>query len=292
MENTYCIYCHTSPSGKRYIGQTKNNPEDRWRKDGSGYKKQEYFYKAIQKYGWENFEHEILEENLTVSEVDVAEQYYIRLYNSYDTEFGYNRTLGGQDNHEFTDSVKEDISNSLKEYYKFHPEAKEEARVRQLGKVTNGSTGMRTYNNGIIETSAFECPDGFVPGRLENTCIKIRNSNLGKVVDESTKIKISTALEENTEYMDNLKERMTKNNPMKNPDTVKKVSESRVGKYIGTNSPSAKKVICIETNEIFNCIGDAQKKYKNCSKIGAVCNGRRKTSGGYHWQFYKEEVTA
>ena len=29
-------------------------------KDGNGYKKQSYFYRAIQKYGWDSFTHEIL----------------------------------------------------------------------------------------------------------------------------------------------------------------------------------------------------------------------------------------
>lgn len=49
------IYLHRNKSnGKVYIGQTIQSIENRW-KNGNGYKPCTYFYKAIQKYGWENF---------------------------------------------------------------------------------------------------------------------------------------------------------------------------------------------------------------------------------------------
>ena len=35
--DNYCVYIHTSPSGKMYVGQTCVEPEKRWGKDGSGY---------------------------------------------------------------------------------------------------------------------------------------------------------------------------------------------------------------------------------------------------------------
>ena len=31
MKNNYCVYKHTSPSGKSYIGITNQRPERRWR---------------------------------------------------------------------------------------------------------------------------------------------------------------------------------------------------------------------------------------------------------------------
>ena len=56
----YTVYKHTSPSGKVYIGITKRKPEYRWNK-GKGYRKDQLlFYRAIKKYGWGNFTHEIL----------------------------------------------------------------------------------------------------------------------------------------------------------------------------------------------------------------------------------------
>ena len=39
VEKTYCVYKHTSPSGKVYIGMTcKDPPEKRW-SNGNGYKR-------------------------------------------------------------------------------------------------------------------------------------------------------------------------------------------------------------------------------------------------------------
>lgn len=93
-DRLYCVYMHTSPSNKRYIGITSLNPKRRW-KNGSGYNHNEYFTRAIEKYGWDNFKHEILEENLSLKEAYEKEQYYIQLYNTYDKDFGYNLTKGG-----------------------------------------------------------------------------------------------------------------------------------------------------------------------------------------------------
>ena len=94
MENNYCIYKHTTPEEKVYIGQT-NNPKRRWR-NGEGYKiSSPNFYKAIQKYGWENIQHEILISNLTKEEADQKEIELIALYNARDKDKGYNISPGG-----------------------------------------------------------------------------------------------------------------------------------------------------------------------------------------------------
>ena len=66
-ECRYFVYKHTSPSNKVYIGITQLNPEYRWN-NGKGYIKNQYFYRAIQKYGWDNFKHEILFSGLTKQE--------------------------------------------------------------------------------------------------------------------------------------------------------------------------------------------------------------------------------
>ena len=46
----------------------------------------------------------------------------------------------------------------------------------------------------------------------------------------------------------------------------------------GALNPSSKKVMCINTGEIFDCISMANKKYKT-SKVGEVCRGKRKHAG-------------
>ena len=91
--NNYSVYVHISPSNKYYVGITKLKPSQRWGKNGCGYKKQG-FYNAIQKYGWDNFEHEIIAEHLTEEEACNMEIALIKALNS-DGENGYNNHCGG-----------------------------------------------------------------------------------------------------------------------------------------------------------------------------------------------------
>lgn len=101
MIKKYLIYKHTSPNGKIYIGQTCQKPEDRWR-NGNGYSDSPLFFNAIQKYGWNNFSHEIVSEGLTLKEANWLESYLIRYYNSNNREYGYNLTSGGEGSPERT----------------------------------------------------------------------------------------------------------------------------------------------------------------------------------------------
>ena len=94
MQRDYCVYKHTSPSGKAYIGITCRAPEERWH-GGAGYCRNRYFYNAILKYGWVNFTHEILAENLTHDEACAAEIALIAAYDSTNPARGYNLAPGG-----------------------------------------------------------------------------------------------------------------------------------------------------------------------------------------------------
>lgn len=95
MQDNYTVYKHTSPSGKVYIGITCQRPEDRWQ-GGLGYRRNPYFFRAIVKYGWANFEHEILHSGLSKAEACAAEVALIASYRSTDKSRGYNITGGGE----------------------------------------------------------------------------------------------------------------------------------------------------------------------------------------------------
>lgn len=95
-QDMYYIYMHKNKiNGKVYIGQTKKTPALRWGVNGSGYMRQPYFFRAILKYGWDSFEHIILETCLTLEEANALEKKYIAEYHSCEIDFGYNLTDGG-----------------------------------------------------------------------------------------------------------------------------------------------------------------------------------------------------
>lgn len=95
MDNCYTVYAHVNKvNDKMYIGLTKQKPERRWN-NGYGYVHTPFFYNAIIKYGWDNFEHIILEENLLKKEAAVLESELINLYQTNIKELGYNLTSGG-----------------------------------------------------------------------------------------------------------------------------------------------------------------------------------------------------
>lgn len=91
----YCVYKHTSPSGKVYIGITDNNPKKRW-DSGHGYRRQAHFWNAIQKYGWKNIKHEIILKGLTREEAFRLEIKLIEKYDSSNPQKGYNLSTGGK----------------------------------------------------------------------------------------------------------------------------------------------------------------------------------------------------
>lgn len=99
MNNSYpkkgygYIYKYTSPSGKSYIGQTIQSLKDRAGHNGKNYKGCPLFYQAIQKYGFENFEVEILA-TVPIEQLDNEEAKYIEIFNTFND--GYNKTNGGQ----------------------------------------------------------------------------------------------------------------------------------------------------------------------------------------------------
>lgn len=94
MARKYVVYKHTAPNGKVYIGITAQKPSKRWN-SGLGYKHQRVFYNAIKKYGWDNFKHEILFENLTKEDAESKEIELIANYKSTNRNYGYNCSTGG-----------------------------------------------------------------------------------------------------------------------------------------------------------------------------------------------------
>jgi len=88
--------------------------------------------------------------------------------------------------------------------------------------------------------------------------------------------------------------RTGENSPMhgkhRSMETKRKIAAANKGKNTGKNSPVARAVLCIETQEVFNTIKEAGKKYDVCRHgICKCCRGKYKTAGGFHWRYNNEK---
>lgn len=164
IADNYTVYVHTSPSGKRYVGITKQNPKKRW-KNGEGYKAHHpYFYSAIKKYGWENFSHEIVADGLSKQEAEAKEIELIAAYNSNCREYGYNIENGGNSVGKHSEETRRKISQKLKGH-SVSTEAREKLRIANLGKK---GTPLTTEHRELL-----------------------KRVNTGRVVSEETRLRLS-----------------------------------------------------------------------------------------------------
>lgn len=83
--------------------------------------------------------------------------------------------------------------------------------------------------------------------------------------------------------------RFGKDNPHYNKKHTKEAKEkiSKARKlYTKEKHPLARKIINLDTGEIFNCMVNACEKYKlDKSTLTKVCKGKRNKCGGYHWKY-------
>ena len=112
------IYKYTNKiNGKCYIGQTVN-PNQRHNQHKSSHlneKDRNYhtkFNRALRKYGWENFDYEIVEEVVEIEKIYEREGYFIEKYNSI--ENGYNTIDSKEGTPFWSDGMKEFFSDIAK----------------------------------------------------------------------------------------------------------------------------------------------------------------------------------
>lgn len=274
-EKKWCVYVHTSPSGKKYVGITSQKPNQRW-KNGMGYMKrnedgsyaQQAMAYAIIKYpDWNLWQHEIVVEDAIEEDAKQLEIELIQFYKTRDADFGYNMTDGGEGTpgKYVSDETKQKISNALK------------------GKMA----GEQNPNYGNHKLSGKNNPN-YGKTRSEETKRKISLANTGRFVGEKSPI-FGTH---------------------KSEETKQKLSNDRIGKYTGENNPNygnhkiagannvnAKPVYCYELDMCFSFAGEgADYVHISRGSISAQIKGRQKSAGKHpetgeklHWKFITTE---
>lgn len=188
MSKSHLVYKFTSPSGKSYIGQTKNlRTRIAAHKSNSGCIA---FKDAISKYGFESFTQEILKDNLTLDEANHWEEFYIAEFNTL-VPHGYNLLSGGGNalHHENTKKKLSDkrkgsrmpesfkIAMSIKMIGNTYSKGQvvSEDRKKYLSEIMKGNS----YSKGVIKT----------PDVRE----KLSKALKGRVFSDETRAKISAA---------------------------------------------------------------------------------------------------
>lgn len=246
MENNYCVYKHTTPNGKVYIGMTKQNPKKRFA-NGKGYKFNSYFSNAISKYGWENIRHEILHFGIGKEEAELLEKKYIRDFNSTNPKYGYNLTLGGESGPKVTDRAKAEISNKLKAYYSVEENRKKNSEAHK----------------GLHHSEA--------------TKKKMSVSQKKRMTDE---VKEAQRLRMLGKKFPNRK------GHKQPEESKRKISEANKGIARNKDGRPPRPVMCIETGEIYKssrAAGNALNK--DSSSIYKCCEGTRKKAHGFTWRY-------
>lgn len=156
---TYCVYVHINKiNGKMYVGQTiyGDNPNKRWM-NGYGYKECPLFWRAIQKYGWDNFEHEVVASKLTKQEADAFEKRLIECLKTKERDHGYNLTDGGDGSSGFNFSAETRNKLSVARTGKKHTEQvrKKMSDSAKKHKVYqfNGNCELVAIYDSVIEAS-------------------------------------------------------------------------------------------------------------------------------------------
>ena len=207
MENSYCVYVHVAPNDKHYVRQTKRDFWKRWGYNGNGYMNgnQKYFERAINKYGWDNFEHVILKENLTKEEADYWEKYYIQLWDCTNKSKGYNLTNGGDGGNGAKRS--EETKEKLRQK-RLRTKLSEETK-RKIGDASKGHYVSKEVRKKIGDAQRGEKNHNYGKTASEDTRRKMseshcgeKNPNYGKHLSEDTKKKISEARKR---YLSNIK---------------------------------------------------------------------------------------
>lgn len=90
----YSVLCKVN--GKRYIGQTIRNIEERWKEHIADSKNRpsSALHRAIAKYGSGMFVVRAIEENISINDIDEREKHWIAEFDTFHN--GYNLTDGGQ----------------------------------------------------------------------------------------------------------------------------------------------------------------------------------------------------
>lgn len=287
QNNNYCVYAHINKiNGKAYIGITNREPQIRWGKNGHGYQHQPKFYYAIEKYGWDNFEHLILIENLTEEEALNCETEYIEELDAI--ENGYNILLHG---------IKSCAEKRKKKIYcittnTLYPSIKEAAEIcnTEATRIIDNCKGRNSGTKGLQwaywdeEKNTYIEPEKFIvlpkSNSIEVYCIEkdmtfpsINQAAKWLGVDDNDLRKVING----------------KRNGIRGLHFIRANEKDRINEVISKKNGNHRPIYCVETKQVFENMQEAANSVGvTAQSIMKNCQGKTKACKGYHFKYYAD----
>jgi group I intron endonuclease len=299
-DKSWVVYIHRSPSNKAYIGITCQKPENRWksgngylRKNKNGEYKQPLIANAINKYGWDNFEHIIWAENLTQKQACTIEKTLISLFETNCNKYGYNVRDGG-DASRLSEETRRKLSK-IKQGHIVSEETRKKISESKIGTVPSEEVRQKWSKIRTGELNPMSNKH-----HSEETKIKISEANKGnlgpnkgKRFSKETRQKISEA-KKGQRHSDETRKKISQatagsNNPNygkhHSEEVRKKIGEANKGKLAGSNSHQAKSIIRLSDKKIYGCIKDAAIDNSVCrNTMVSYCQKQK------NFMFYSEYI--
>lgn len=273
----FSVYTLYNPfSDKYYVGITSQDPERRWKR-GRAYGHNAHLTNAINKYGWDNFEKNIIEQGLPFELASRLEQRLIKECDSYRN--GYNQSWGGENSSSFNMS--------------------EEAR-QKIANFRRGMSGEKCWNYGktIQEVMGDKYDQWLASIRAARQLPtprwrKVICLNDGEVYDSCEKANVAYGM---TTVNDICSCRLGTDKYDANGYEYKfefyeEGKEYTFAEYNIKHSDKA--IICLTTGEIFSKPSEAAR-VMGCDESSLLkhLKGRFKHTHGYQFQYYKDYISS
>ena len=296
---------------KVYIGITSRDAKDRWGLNGSGYGEQQIAFKnAIDKYGWDGFEHIIIAENLTRQEASEMEISLIDTYKSncrryYNPSYGYNMTDGGEgtSGRMCTEETKKKIGAKAKERLsnpENHPWFGRSHTEESREKMSKIRKGRPALNKGVKVSEEIRKK---LSESRKGTNVGVNNPNYGHgkavvqldkngmlIAEYSTISEASRATDVEVSCISACC--LGKTQTAFGYQWIYKTDYDPTKSYVFVNK-RIKPVVQLDKDGSFineyGSISEAEKETGIDNRfISTVCKDRRRTAHGFHWM-YKED---
>ena len=278
-KNKWSVYIHRCvENNKAYIGIAKGTPSHRWGQNGKKYHKdsQPVFYNAIQKYGWDSFEHIIWATDLEHDEAKHIEQILIALFRTNcrkhkNPSYGYNETDGGDG------SIGRVVSLETREKISRAHKGKKLSK-EQRERISRTLTGRPSPTKGCRMS--------------EEVRKKMSRSHMGMKFTDEHRRNLSIANQKETAGFHNHSHTEETKQKQREATAARNATlEWKLNNRLKLSKPIVQCTIADEIIKLWSWVKGASDAL-NILQSGIIrcCQGKHKTAGGFAWYYLYDQT--